>query len=230
MDLDAFRGLLTPAGQTAAGPRPGGVRRPRRRRAAHGHRAAPGRRARGRGGRPHPGRAAPPGRRQVRRGPRRAACTSRRTAWSRPPGSASPSTGPPASPWPTRAPCSTSAAASAATWSRSRGPASPSPGVDRDPLRVEVARANLAALGLGGAVQVAQAEDLDTTGLRGGLRRPGAARRGRPGVRPGGVVAAVVVRGDAAGPAVLREGRARDPARGGPAGRRDGVRQRRAAR
>jgi SAM-dependent methyltransferase len=34
-------------------------------------------------------------------------------------------------------------------------------GVDRDELRVEVARANLAALGLGGAVQVADAADLD---------------------------------------------------------------------
>jgi SAM-dependent methyltransferase len=34
-------------------------------------------------------------------------------------------------------------------------------GIDRDPLRVEVARANLAALGLGGAVLEASAEDLD---------------------------------------------------------------------
>jgi SAM-dependent methyltransferase len=34
-------------------------------------------------------------------------------------------------------------------------------GIDRDPLRVEVARANLAALGLGGAVQVAEAAALD---------------------------------------------------------------------
>ena len=38
-------------------------------------------------------------------------------------------------------------------------------GVDRDPLRVEVARANLGALGLGGAVQVASAEDVDTSGF-----------------------------------------------------------------
>ena len=36
-------------------------------------------------------------------------------------------------------------------------------GVDRDELRVEVARANLAALSLGGAVQVAQAQDVDLT-------------------------------------------------------------------
>ena len=38
-------------------------------------------------------------------------------------------------------------------------------GIDRDELRVEVARANLAALGLGGAVQVAAAEDVDTSGF-----------------------------------------------------------------
>jgi SAM-dependent methyltransferase len=37
--------------------------------------------------------------------------------------------------------------------------------VDRDELRVEVARANLAALGLGGAVQVADATDVDVTGF-----------------------------------------------------------------
>jgi SAM-dependent methyltransferase len=38
-------------------------------------------------------------------------------------------------------------------------------GVDRDELRVEVARANLDALGLGGAVQVAEATDLDLSGF-----------------------------------------------------------------
>lgn len=36
-------------------------------------------------------------------------------------------------------------------------------GVDRDELRVEVARANLAALSLGGAVQVAEAQDVDVS-------------------------------------------------------------------
>jgi SAM-dependent methyltransferase len=36
-------------------------------------------------------------------------------------------------------------------------------GVDLDPVRVEVARANLAALGLGGAVSVADATTIDTT-------------------------------------------------------------------
>ena len=38
-------------------------------------------------------------------------------------------------------------------------------GIDRDPLRVAVAEANLAALGLGGAVQVADAESLDLSGF-----------------------------------------------------------------
>jgi SAM-dependent methyltransferase len=38
-------------------------------------------------------------------------------------------------------------------------------GIDRDELRVEVARANLDVLGLGGAVQVAEAADLDVSGF-----------------------------------------------------------------
>ncbi len=38
-------------------------------------------------------------------------------------------------------------------------------GIDRDELRVEVARANLAALGLGGAVQEATAEAVDASGF-----------------------------------------------------------------
>lgn len=38
-------------------------------------------------------------------------------------------------------------------------------GIDRDPVRVAVAGANLAALGLGGAVQVADAESLDLSGF-----------------------------------------------------------------
>ena len=38
-------------------------------------------------------------------------------------------------------------------------------GVDLDPVRVEVARANLAALGLAGAVQVADASELDLAGF-----------------------------------------------------------------
>ncbi len=52
-------------------------------------------------------------------------------------------------------------------------------GVDRDPLRVEVAGANLAALGLGGAVQVADAEGLDTAGFEVVFADP--ARRGAAG-------------------------------------------------
>ena len=38
-------------------------------------------------------------------------------------------------------------------------------GIDHDELRVEVARANLDALGLGGAVQVASAEEVDVSGF-----------------------------------------------------------------
>jgi SAM-dependent methyltransferase len=38
-------------------------------------------------------------------------------------------------------------------------------GIDRDPVRVEVARANLDALGLGGAVQVAEADAVDVSGF-----------------------------------------------------------------
>ena len=52
-------------------------------------------------------------------------------------------------------------------------------GVDRDPLTVEVARANLDALGLAGAVQVADAEELDTTGF--GVVFADPARRGAAG-------------------------------------------------
>ena len=52
-------------------------------------------------------------------------------------------------------------------------------GVDRDPLRVEVARANLAALDLGGAVQVADAEGVDTAGF--GVVFADPARRGSAG-------------------------------------------------
>lgn len=52
-------------------------------------------------------------------------------------------------------------------------------GIDRDPLRVEVADANLAALGLGGAVQVADAESLDLAGF--GVVFADPARRGDRG-------------------------------------------------
>ena len=48
-------------------------------------------------------------------------------------------------------------------------------GVDLDPIRVEMARANLAALGLGGAVQVADATAIDSSGF--GVRFLDPARR-----------------------------------------------------
>ena len=44
-------------------------------------------------------------------------------------------------------------------------------GIDLDPLRVEMARANLAALGLGGAVEVGDATTLGRDALRHGVRR-----------------------------------------------------------
>jgi SAM-dependent methyltransferase len=46
-------------------------------------------------------------------------------------------------------------------------------GVDLDPLRVELARANLAALGLGGAVQVGDATSLDVTPFATAYADPG---------------------------------------------------------
>lgn len=54
-----------------------------------------------------------------------------------------------------------------------------SAGVDLDPLRVEVARANLAALGLGGAVTVADATTVDHSGFDVAYADP--ARRGARG-------------------------------------------------
>jgi SAM-dependent methyltransferase len=52
-------------------------------------------------------------------------------------------------------------------------------GIDLDPLRVEMARANLAALGLGGAVQVGDATTLDVTPFATAYADP--ARRGAGG-------------------------------------------------
>jgi predicted RNA methylase len=54
-----------------------------------------------------------------------------------------------------------------------------SAGVDLDPLRVEIARANLAALGLAGAVSVADATDLDVSPFATAYADP--ARRGARG-------------------------------------------------
>ena len=73
-------------------------------------------------------------------------------------------------------------------------------GVDLDPVRVEVARANLAALGLGGAVGVADATAVDTARLRRGVRRPGPPLGPRPGLRRRRLDAAVAVRAGAAHP------------------------------
>lgn len=52
-------------------------------------------------------------------------------------------------------------------------------GIDLDPLRVEIARANLAALGLGGAVMVGDATTLDRTAFHSAYADP--ARRGARG-------------------------------------------------
>ncbi len=52
-------------------------------------------------------------------------------------------------------------------------------GIDLDPVRVAVARANLSALGLGGAVQVADATTIDVTGFGAAFADP--ARRGARG-------------------------------------------------
>ena len=54
-----------------------------------------------------------------------------------------------------------------------------SAGIDLDPLRVEMARANLAALGLGGAVEVGDATSLDVTPF--GMAYADPARRGARG-------------------------------------------------
>ncbi len=67
-------------------------------------------------------------------------------------------------------------------------------GVDEDPLRVAVAEANLAALGLGGAVMVADATAIDTSPFDAAYADP--ARRGprRPQLRRRRLDPAVVVR------------------------------------
>ena len=74
---------------------------------------------------------------------------------------------------------STWAAGSAATCWRSRGPGITAAGVDLDPVRVAVAQANLAALGLDGAVLEADATTLDTSPFDVAFADP--ARRGGRG-------------------------------------------------
>ena len=176
VDLDAFRWLLTDDGHALlARPR----RSPRRRRAGRPADAAPaGVRRPGRG-RADPGRAA-----AARAGRSSATwprgCTSPPTASSRPPGSPSPGTGPRGSRRRRPRPWSTSAAASAATCVAAAAAGLTAAGVDLDPLRVAVAEANLAALGLPGAVMVADATTLDIDALRRRVRRPGPALGPRP--------------------------------------------------
>ena len=99
-------------------------------------------------------------------------------------------------------------------------------GVDLDPVRVAVASANLAALGLPGAVGVADALEVDIIAVRRGLRRPGAAYRPGPDVLAGRLDPAVVLRRVAAGRRGLREDRPGHPARGDPRRRRGRVGQR----
>ena len=67
--------------------------------------------------------------------------------------------------------------------------------VDRDPLTVAVARANAEALGLADLIEVREADvtEVDTAGVRRRVRRPGPARRARPDLRPGGLLAAAVL-------------------------------------
>ncbi len=60
-------------------------------------------------------------------------------------------------------------------------------GVDLDPVRVAVASANLAALGLPGAVQVADATSVNASGVRRRVLRPRAAHRPRADLLPGRV-------------------------------------------
>ena len=92
--------------------------------------------------------------------------------------------------------------------------------VDRDPLTCAVARANAEALGLarpdrGARARTSRRSTPPAYDAR--VRRPGPARRARPDLRPGGVLAAAVLGGRAARAAPPRraEGRARHPARGG---------------
>ena len=99
-------------------------------------------------------------------------------------------------------------------------------GVDLDPERVAVASANLAALGLGGAVQVADATTLDHAGFDVAFADP--ARRTARGrtFSTDKWSPAVAVRRVAADPGRVREDRARHPARPGARRRRGRVGQR----
>ena len=193
MDLDAFRWLLTDDGQLLPPRRPASGAGRRRRPLATQTRRDAARRARtGRGG-AHPGHAAAARPRQTRR-PRRPDVLH--------PGR--PRAGDPAPR--RRAP---RGAAGRGVGAHARGPRvrhrrrpgrrrSCRPrrgGVDVDPVRVAVAEANLAALGLPGAVTVADATTLDTTPFDVAFADPARRSRAdgsststagrRPGVRRG---------------------------------------------
>ena len=208
MDLDAFRWLLTGDGQrllAAAEDATGAEADPLQVQIRPASYGAAGARRR----RPDPGRAAPPGRDEVRR-PRRADVLHPRRARAGHPaaGGRAPRRPGRAPPAPRR--WSTSAAASAATWSRSPGPALTCAGRrPRPPARRGGARPTSTALGLGGAVTVADATDDRHHPLRRRVRRPGAPYRARAHLRRRRLDAALVLRRVAADPRLLREARAR---------------------
>ncbi|UUZ57917.1 class I SAM-dependent methyltransferase [Nocardioides sp. B-3] len=99
-------------------------------------------------------------------------------------------------------------------------------GVDLDPVRVVAARANPAALGLPGAVRVADVTSIDPERLRRGLRRPGPTRRPGPGLRHRRLDSPVAVRPRPAGRSWRREGGSRHPPRRHPRRRGGRVGQR----
>ena len=157
---------------------------------ATGHRrAGPGRPARGGGGQVRPA--------------GRSGCCSPRTAWSRPPARCWPTTGPPGSRRPGRTGCSTCAAASARTCWPSTGPGCGYRGVERDPVTAALARLNT-----GRPVLVGTAEAADWR-CRARCSGPGPARRARPDLRPGRLLAVPGLRAHGAGRGPVRRRQAR---------------------
>ena len=197
-----------------AAARPGRARRPRTRcaRRPRSRRTADaGPRRRG----PHPGHAAPAG-------PRRSSATTRRGCTSRPRASSRP----PGCPVAAHRAARLTAASTRTVIDLGCGIGGDllataragiiGAGVDLDPVRVAVAEANLAALGLAGAVMVADATEVDTGPVRRRLRRPRPPDRPGPHLRRRRLDPAVAVRRGPAAPRLLRQGGARHPARPGP--------------